>query len=154
MVCVAVTLYEFAGGDKALLALADAHHANCLADELLNHPFSHGTKADHVERLAAYWGEVLGGPPRYSEQFGNETAVLYIHSATGAPDEMGERFADCFTRALDQAGFPADETFRAALDAYMRWAVGQVMAISPEGSTVAEALPIPRWGWDGLETPG
>ena len=35
------TLYEFAGGDAAFVALATAHHARCLQDPELNHPFSH-----------------------------------------------------------------------------------------------------------------
>ena len=34
------SLYEYAGGDGALLRLARAHHARCLADPELNHPFS------------------------------------------------------------------------------------------------------------------
>ncbi len=60
-------LYEFAGGEPAFLALAAAHHARCLADPELNHPFSHpGQHPQHVERLAAYWAEVMGGPPLYS----------------------------------------------------------------------------------------
>ena len=63
------TLYEFAGGDDAFLALAAAHHVRCLADPELNHPFSHADlNPEHVQRLAAYWAEVLGGPPRYSER--------------------------------------------------------------------------------------
>jgi hemoglobin len=38
----------------AFLALAAAHHARCLADPELNHPFSHpGQHPRHVERLAA-----------------------------------------------------------------------------------------------------
>ena len=59
------TLYEYAGGDAAFLRLAQAHHERCLADPELNHPFSHDDlNPQHVERLAAYWAEVLGGPPR------------------------------------------------------------------------------------------
>jgi hemoglobin len=46
---------EFAGGDAAFLALARAHHARCLADPELNHPFSHPDQhPQHLERLAAY----------------------------------------------------------------------------------------------------
>lgn len=36
------SLYELAEGEPALLPLAAAHHARCLADPELNHPFSHG----------------------------------------------------------------------------------------------------------------
>ena len=65
------TLFEFAGGESAFLALASAHHARCLADPELNHPFSHDDQhPQHVERLAAYWAEVLGGPPTYTTTCG------------------------------------------------------------------------------------
>lgn len=53
---------EFAGADGAFLAPATAHHARCQADAELNHPFSHGDlNPEHVQRLADYWAEVLGG---------------------------------------------------------------------------------------------
>lgn len=61
------TLFEFAGGSPAFVALAAAHHARCLADPELNHPFSHPDRhPQHVERLAAYWAEVMGGPAEFS----------------------------------------------------------------------------------------
>ena len=37
------SLFAFAGGEPAFLALATAHHARCLADPELNHPFAHPT---------------------------------------------------------------------------------------------------------------
>jgi hypothetical protein len=40
-----VSIYEFAGGDPAFLALTAAHHERCLQDPELNHPFSHGDDA-------------------------------------------------------------------------------------------------------------
>src|SRR4051812_7845654 len=76
------TLFEFAGGSPAFLALATAHHARCLADPELNHPFSHEDQhPQHVERLAAYWAEVLGGPPGYSTACGGDQhGVLAMHA--------------------------------------------------------------------------
>jgi hemoglobin len=53
----------------------------------------------HVERLAAYWAEVMGGPPRYSES-----------------------------------------EFRAALRAYMQWAVDEVLVYGPPNTPVPPAL--------------
>lgn len=146
------SLYEFAGGEKAFLALATAHHARCLADPELNHPFSHpGQHPQHVERLGAYWAEVMGGPPRYSEESGgDQSSLLYMHSDTGAMDSLGKRFVECFVAAADDAGLPDDPEFRAALRAYMEWAVGEVMAVSPHGSVVPGGLPMPHWSWDGL----
>src|SRR3954470_4213810 len=112
------TLFEFAGGAPAFLALATAHHARCLADPELNHPFSHdGQHPQHVERLAAYWGEVLGGPPTYTRTCGDESIVLTMHARNGHLGALGERFLDCFVRALVDAGLPADPTFREAMRA-------------------------------------
>jgi hemoglobin len=148
------TLFEFAGGEAAFLALARAHHARSLADPELNHPFSHDDQhPQHVERLAAYWAEVLGGPSTYSDACGDQTAVLQMHAGNGDMSDLGERFVRCFDAAVDDAGLPADPAFRAALHDYMRWAVDDVLAYSPEGAVVAPGAPMPRWGWDGLQAP-
>jgi hemoglobin len=147
------TLYDFAGGEPAFLALARAHHARCLADPVLNHPFSHdGQHPQHVERLAAYWAEVLGGPPNYTEAYGDESFVLELHAGNAGMGDLGERFLDCFCRAMDDAELPEDPEFRAAMRAYMRWAVDAVLAYSAVGAVVPSGAPMPRWDWDGLRT--
>jgi hemoglobin len=143
------SIFEFAGGEQAFLALATAHHERCLADPELSHPFSHALHPDHVQRLASYWAEVFGGPARYTQSYGDQSWVLGIHAGTGAEDGLGEAFVECFVRAADDAGLPGDAEFRAALRAYMEWAVAQVMACSPQGSQVPAGLTVPRWSWDG-----
>jgi hemoglobin len=145
------SIYEFAGGEEAFVALARAHHERCLNDEVLNHPFSHPGHPDHVERLGGYWAEVFGGPARYSEMCGGQSAMIGIHAGTGADEELGERFVRCFVGAADDAGLPDDPEFRDALRSYMEWAVGEVHRYSPRGSRVPEGMAIPRWSWDGLE---
>jgi hemoglobin len=147
------TMFEFAGGEPAFLALAEAHHQRCLDDPELNHPFSHGVRPDHIERLGAYWAEVFGGPPRYTASFGGHSGMLEVHARQGAGEDLGERFVACFVEAADDAGLPDDPEFRAGLRAYMEWAVAEVVSISPPESVVAHGLPAPRWGWDGLERP-
>jgi hemoglobin len=147
------TLFEFAGGEPAFLALAAAHHARCLADPELNHPFSHPDQhPQHVERLAAYWAEVLGGPPGYSQSSGDQSGVLRMHAGNGDMGDLGERFVTCFDAALDDAQLPADPAFRAALHAYMTWAVDEVLSYSAEDAVVAPGAAMPRWDWDGLRT--
>ena len=146
------TLFDFAGGEAAFLALARAHHARCLADPELNHPFSHADQhPEHVERLAAYWAEVMGGPPTFSQKCGDESAVLMLHCGNGDMGDLGERFLDCFVRALDDAALPTDPEFRAAMRAYMRWAVDNVMSYSPVDAVVPSGIPMPRWDWSGLQ---
>ncbi len=146
------SIFEFAGGEEAFLALAAATHERCLQDPELNHPFSHHVSPGHTEHLAAYWAEVFGGPPRYSENLGGHSGMLGIHAGEGAPDEMGDRFEVCFIQAIDDAGLPDDPELRAAMRSYMHWAARQVNSYSPPGTRVQPDLPMPRWSWDGLQT--
>jgi len=147
------TMFEFAGGGSAFLALAAAHHARCLTDPELNHPFSHpGQNPQHVERLAAYWAEVMGGPPRYSETCGDHSGVLEMHAGNGDMSDLGRRFVECFVNAAEDAGLPAEPEFRAALRAYMEWAVEEVLVYGPPGTPVASGLPVPHWTWDGPQS--
>jgi hemoglobin len=143
------SLYELAGGEPAFLELARAHHARCLTDPELNHPFSHGgLDPRHVERLGWYWAEVMGGPPRFTEECGDHARVLTMHAGNGDMTDLGRRFVDCFVRAADDAGLPADPEFRTALRRYMEWAVDDVLAhADPE--QVPAAAPVPHWSWDG-----
>jgi hemoglobin len=142
-------MFEFAGGDPAFLALAAAHHERCLQDPELNHPFSHGGHPQHLERLAAYWAEVFGGPPRYSEAYGGHSAMLGIHAGQGAGEEYGPRFVACFMQAAEDAGLPEDPEFRAGLRSYMEWAVEHVLSYSPPRAQVPASRSVPRWSWDG-----
>ena len=147
------SLFEFAGGEQAFRILAAAHHERCLADPELNHPFDRpDLNPQHVERLAAYWAEVLGGPPVYSRRYSNQEALLRMHSGNGDVSDLARRFVDCFVAAADDAGLPADPEFRAVLRAYMVWAVSDVLSY-PEADDVPNSAATPRWSWDGLQSP-
>ena len=49
----------------------------------------------HTERLAAYWGEALGGPPTFSSAYGDGSSVVRIHSGNGEHEEMDTRAVAC-----------------------------------------------------------
>jgi truncated hemoglobin YjbI len=98
------SVYEAAGGNEGLLRLAEAWHTRVMADEVVSHAFSHGFHPQHNQRLAAYWAEALGGPHTYTERYGNETAVVRIHSGNGPHDEMDQRAIACFDHALEDVG--------------------------------------------------
>lgn len=133
-----------------MLRLAAAWHARVMADEVVSHAFSHGFHPRHTERLAAYWTEALGGPPRYSENYGNETAVVKMHSGNGPHSEMDRRAIACFDQALSDAGLAADERLRDALHDYFAWATTTTMArYHHSADDVPTGLAIPRWSWDG-----
>jgi hemoglobin len=146
------SVYEAAGGDAGMLRLAEAWHSRVMADEIVSHAFSHGFHPQHSERLAAYWGEALGGPSTYSDRYGDETSVVRIHSGNGVHEEMDQRAIACFDQALADVGVsPADRLWPVLHD-YFAWATTTTMAQYHESAAdVPAGLRIPRWSWDGLQ---
>jgi hemoglobin len=145
------SVYDAAGGDAGLLRLAAAWHERVMADEVVSHAFSHGYHPEHTERLAAYWGEALGGPPRFSGRYGDETSVVRIHSGHGPHEDMDRRAVACFDRALGDVGLDADPRLRDVLHDYFAWATTATMARYPDSpDDVPAALPLPHWDWHGL----
>jgi hemoglobin len=142
------SVYEYVGGSGAFVALASALTDRCLADPVLNHPFSHGTDPEHNARLGAYLGEVFGGPPTYSE-LGGHSAMLAMHAGTGADDDFGARFLACFDEAVEDAGFPDDPELRQVLHDYMTYATKEVDDVSPVGRRAEPGLAMPHWSWTG-----
>src|SRR3974377_129847 len=115
------TVFEAAGGIDGLHRLAVAWHRRVMADEVVGHAFSHGFQPDHVERLAAYWAEALGGPPGYSSVYGDETSVVRLHSGEGQHEEMDLRAIACFGQALIDTGLAQDDELRQSLHDYFAW---------------------------------
>jgi hemoglobin len=145
------TVYQAVGGSQGLLKLARAWHARVLADEIVGHAFSHGYHPAHTERLATYWAEALGGPGTYSEEYGDETSVVRMHSGNGPHEEMDHRAIACFDQALVDAGLADDERLRHLLHEYFAWATTTTMArYHRSADDVPEGLRIPRWSWEGL----
>ncbi|GIG62658.1 oxidoreductase [Longispora fulva] len=142
------SVYEAAGGSEGLLRLAEAWHSRVMADEVVSHAFSHGFHPRHNERLAAYWGEALGGPTAYSDAYGDETSVVRTHSGNGPHEEMDRRAIACFDQALRDVGIGA-EPLRQVLHDYFAWATATMAQYHESADDVPDGLGIPRWSWDG-----
>jgi hemoglobin len=145
------TVYDAVGGAGGLLRLAHAWHERVMADDVVSHAFRHGFHAQHTERLAAYWGEALGGPPSYSDLYGDETSVVRLHSGNGHHDEMDRRAIACFDQALVDTGLADDERIHRTLHDYFAWATTTTMSrFHRSAEDVPDGLSIPQWSWDGL----
>ncbi len=145
------SLYEAAGGARGLVRLAEAWHRRVMDDEVVAHAFSHGFRPDHTERLAAYWIEALGGPPRYTELYGGESVVVKLHSGNGPHKDMDRRAITCFDQALTDVGFTSEDRARQALLDYFSWATTISMARYPASADeVPDGMSLPRWSWSGL----
>ena len=146
------TMFEAAGGNEGLRRLAAAWHRRVMTDEVVSHAFSHGFHPQHIERLAAYWAEALGGPSMYSDSYGNETTVVKMHSGNGKHEEMDRRAIACFDQAMIDAGLADDHALQQALHAYFAWATTTTMArYDQSADDVPDGLGIPHWSWDGLQ---
>lgn len=146
------SVYEFAGGHEAFVALAHALHERCVNDPVLSHPFSHAQDPDHLDHLASYLAEVFGGPPSYSGSLGGHSSMLSLHAGTGADEEYTSRFLACFDAAVNDAALPDNAEFRVALHDYMVSATNEVGSISPPGSIVPENMSFPQWSWGGAQS--
>jgi hemoglobin len=144
------TVYEAAGGCDGLVRIAAAWHERVMVDEIVSHAFSHGFHSQHTERLAAYWAEALGGPPMYTEAYGDESLVVRLHSGNGPHDEMDRRAIACFDDALLDADL-TDEGLRRVLHDYFAWATTESMTrYERSADDVPSRLCVPRWSWGGL----
>jgi hemoglobin len=141
------TLFDWAGGEGPLRAFIDAFYDRVERDDQLSPFFPGGVSEAHRAHVAAWWGEVLGGPPTYTERHGGYDAMLAHHRGLGITAEQRHRFASTMSLALDDAGLPDDPEFRAAVIGYVEWGTRLAMHNSRPGAEVVEHAPVPRWGW-------
>ena len=146
------TVFEAAGGIEGLRNLAAAWHRRVMTDDVVSHAFSHGFHPRHVERLAAYWAEALGGPRSYSASYGDETSVVKIHSGNGEHDDMNRRAIACFDQALTDVGLAETNELRQVLHDYFAWATTTTMnQYHLSAADVPTGLSIPQLSWNGLQ---
>ena len=89
----------------------------------------------------------------YFESYGDETAVVRMHSGNGKHEEMDRRAIACFDEALVDAGLAGDAALRQVLHDYFAWATTTTMArYHRSAGDVPGGLSIPRWSWNGLCT--
>ena len=142
------TIFEHLGGADALRRLADAQYRRCLTDPVLMPVFGTQGRPGHVEHLAAWLGEVFGGPDSYTRELGGHAALLRHHANLAITEAQRDRFVEIFLQAADEAGLPNDVRFRRRFREYIEWGSRIAMAISQPGADVTSHEPVPRWTWE------
>ena len=140
------TLFDWAGGSDALRRLTEAFYTEVRRDDLLG-PVFRGMDADHPAHVAAWLGEVFGGPPTYTEQRGGYAHMLSQHLGRAIAEPQRRRWVSLLMDAADTVGLPDDPEFRSALAAYVEWGTRLAVANSAPGAQPPPAAPVPRWGW-------
>jgi hemoglobin len=140
------SLYAWAGGTPAFVALIEAFYDRVESDELLSVLFPGGVSRQHREAVSRWWAEVFGGPADYTAE-GGYPRMLAHHRDLAITPEQRHRFASLMSLAADDAGLPDDPEFRAAFVGYVEWGTRLAMSNSRPGADVVADAPVPRWGW-------
>jgi hemoglobin len=114
------TLYEWAGGIEALNRLTGVFYGTVLKDPLLE-PVFRNMSDDHPMHVAAFLGEVFGGPKTYTEKFGGHPSMIQHHLNRHLTEAQRRQWIALLLDAADQAGLPDDPEFRSAFVAYIEW---------------------------------
>jgi hemoglobin len=141
------TLYEAAGGADAMRRLAEAHYRRCLTDPVLQQVFGATGKPDHAAHLAAWLGEVYGGPATYTDRFGGFPAMLRHHQGLALTEEQRVAFTVAFAEAMDEAGLPDDARLRERLASYVEWGTHVAVRNSQPGYEADMSATVPTWDW-------
>ncbi|WP_157494626.1 group II truncated hemoglobin [Kutzneria sp. 744] len=140
------TLYDWAGGEKALTELTEAFYREVLKDDLLE-PMFRGMSSDHPRRVAHWLGEVFGGPTTYTAERGGYSTMLGMHLGKAITEPQRRRWISLLQDAADEVGLPADPEFRAAFTGYLEWGTRIALANSQPGAEPVKHAPVPHWGW-------
>nr|WP_308129302.1 group II truncated hemoglobin [Actinoplanes polyasparticus] len=140
------TLYEWAGGQKALQALCEAFYRRVVVDDLLSALFA-GMHPDHPRYVALWLGEVFGGPAAYTAGRGGYGAMLRHHLGKGITEPQRRRWVNLMMDAADEVSLPDDPEFRAAFAGYLEWGTRLARENSQPGADPVRDAPVPHWGW-------
>jgi CDGSH-type Zn-finger protein len=148
------TLFEWSGGLPVLTRMAHLFYDKYVPQEPLLRPLFVGMSPDHPERVAAWLGEVFGGPKSYSQPYGGYSRMLSQHIGKHISEEQRARWVSLLGQAADEAGVPADAEFRSAFLSYLEW--GSRLAVENSASHAHPPLhmPMPHWNWGTAGPPG
>ena len=141
------TLFQWAGGFPALLRLTRRFYERHVPEDPLLAGLFSQMSPDHPERVAAWLGQVFGGPPAYSDRYGGYDRMISQHLAKGITLDQRARWVTLLSRSADEVGLPADAEFRAALIAYLEWGSRIAVENSKPGVHPPPHMRVPRWWW-------
>jgi hemoglobin len=146
------TLFEWMGGSSALSRLFEVFYQRVPNDPLLAPVFAE-MSPEHARHVAAFVGEVLGGPRAYSEQHGGHANMIRHHLSRSLNEAQRARWLTLLLACADEIGVPSDPEFRSALVSYLEWGTRLAVINSQPGASADESAPMPKWGWGEVKGP-
>lgn len=140
------TLYDWAGGASAFEKLCAAFYDKVLADADLE-PLFRGMDRAHPRHVAAWLGEVFGGPRTYSQDRGGHPQMIGHHLGKAITERQRRQWVRLLLDTADEVGLPADPEFRAAFVGYLEWGTRMAVLLSKPGVEPDLPEPMPTWTW-------
>jgi hemoglobin len=141
------SLFDWMGGEPRLRALFEEFYRRVTHDPVIGRVFAHMDQ-DHARKVAAFVGEVFGGPAQYTGGGGSHAIMIAHHMGRMLTAAQRARWVSLLIETADDAGLPEDPEFRAALVGYLEW--GSRLAVMNSAEAVAapaDDLPMPTWNW-------
>ena len=146
------TLYEWVGGKSALEKLTAVFYDKVFRDPMLSPVFAQ-MGPEHPKHVAAFIGEVFGGPDDFSREHGGHTGMIVKHLGKHLTHEQRRRWMDLLLLSADEIGMPDDPEFRSAFVGYIEWGSRLAVLNSQPGAAAIEDAPMPSWGWGEVKGP-
>ena len=146
------TLYAWIGGAPALERLFGVFYARVPEDPLLGPVFAN-MSPDHQQHVAMFVGEVLGGPPAYSERRGSHPHMVQRHVGRALTEAQRQRWMQLLLACADEIGVPGDPEFRSAFVGYLEWGTRLAVINSQPGASTEVPAEMPKWGWGEVKGP-
>jgi CDGSH-type Zn-finger protein/truncated hemoglobin YjbI len=141
------TVYEWCGGLPALTRLTRLFYEKHVPQDPLLAPLFANMSADHPQRVAAWLGEVFGGPTLYSGTYGGYPRMISQHLGKEITEEKRARWVALLTLSAEEAGMPNDPEFRSTFGSYIEWGSRLAFENSQLGAQPPEQMPMPHWDW-------
>jgi truncated hemoglobin YjbI len=87
------TLYQWAGGADAIERLFERFYEKVVADDLVGPLFARMSE-DHPQHVAAWIGEVFGGPAEYTDRLGGYENMMCHHLGKAITEQQRRRWVD------------------------------------------------------------
>jgi CDGSH-type Zn-finger protein/truncated hemoglobin YjbI len=129
------TMFEWCGGLPALERMTRLFYEKYVPQDPILAPLFATMSPDHPQRVAAWLGEVFGGPAGYSEAYGGNARMVSQHLGKSLTEASRVRWVSLLLQSAAEAGLPSDPEFAAAFQSYIdcgsRSAAGPRRARSP-----------------------
>ncbi len=107
----------------------------------------------HPAHVAAFIGEVFGGPKTYSATIGGHADMIRHHMERSLTEAQRRRWINLLLDTYEDMGLPNDPEFMSAVVGYLEWGSRLAVLNSQPQMASPKPSPMPRWGWGEVGGP-